>query len=231
MFELAKITTLIDELAKLDLENVFNNLHDQVAKYKIENANMKNTINNLYLDIENKNNKIIELQEEIQNYRKVSFIQSVDKQLTEKINYINILETQIEKYKKKEKDNNHVHFNKKEIKQEQEIKQEIKQEKEQEIKDEIKDEIKESVEEKVVIDEVSLKDKDKEKVREKKRRVKEDIIFDPDNFEEINGYELLSYKRKYYLRDLETSEIYDILDNQPNIVVGLITPLGKLKFN
>jgi hypothetical protein len=70
----------------------------------------------------------------------------------------------------------------------------------------------------------------------KNKKKKESIIehidsFDPDNFEDINGYELIVYKKKYYLRDLETNELYDIVNNQPNIVVGLISTNGKVKFN
>ena len=49
-------------------------------------------------------------------------------------------------------------------------------------------------------------------------------------FEDINGFELLVYKKKYYLRDLETSEIYDIVDNKQNQIVGLINSKGKIKF-
>lgn len=183
MFELTKITALIEELSKVDLEKLFNNLHDQVAKFKVENANLKNDIDDLTNQNEIYKNKINELEEEINNYRKVSFIQSVDKQLNEKINYISILESQLLKYKNKENDNNHVNFN--------------------------------------------IENKD---VKDKKKK-KEILDFDPENFEEINGYELLCYKKRYYLRDLETSEIYDILNNQPNVIVGLLTSSGKIKLN
>lgn len=60
---------------------------------------------------------------------------------------------------------------------------------------------------------------------------KEEVEFDPDNFEEINGYELMLYKKNYYLRDLETNELYNIVNNEPNIVVGFINNKGKPKFN
>ena len=39
------------------------------------------------------------------------------------------------------------------------------------------------------------------------------------------------YKNNYYLRDLETSEIYDIKNNKLNQIVGLINSRGKFKFN
>ena len=55
--------------------------------------------------------------------------------------------------------------------------------------------------------------------------------FNVDDFEDINGFELTSYKKNYYLRDLETNELYDIVDNKPGKVIGLINSKGKIKFN
>ena len=55
--------------------------------------------------------------------------------------------------------------------------------------------------------------------------------FDPDNFEDLNGFELLMYKSNYYLRDLETSELYDISANKPDKIVGLINGKGKVKLH
>lgn len=53
------------------------------------------------------------------------------------------------------------------------------------------------------------------------RKPKEDKPFNLDEFEEVNGYELMLYKKNYYLRDLETSEIYNIKNNKPFEKVGL----------
>lgn len=64
-----------------------------------------------------------------------------------------------------------------------------------------------------------------------KKQTKPTDDFDPDNFEEINGYELMMYKKKYYLRDLETNELYTIVDNKQDKVVGFINSSGKPKFN
>ena len=69
-----------------------------------------------------------------------------------------------------------------------------------------------------------------------KKKKNHDIIeeykndFDIDKFEDINGFELLIYKKIYYLRDLETNELYDILDNKQNKRIGLIVN-GKVKLN
>jgi hypothetical protein len=54
-----------------------------------------------------------------------------------------------------------------------------------------------------------------------KKEIKKDNIFDPDEFDEINGYELITYRKKYHLRDLETNEIYNILNYLPNKVIGI----------
>ncbi len=55
--------------------------------------------------------------------------------------------------------------------------------------------------------------------------------FNVDNWEDINGYELIMYKSDYYLRDLETSEIYNIVSNGPGQIVGLMNGKGKVKLN
>jgi len=61
--------------------------------------------------------------------------------------------------------------------------------------------------------------------------VEESDEFNPENFEDINGFELLQYKSNYYLRDLETSELYDIEFNKPGKIVGLINGKGKVKLH
>jgi hypothetical protein len=69
--------------------------------------------------------------------------------------------------------------------------------------------------------------------KEKQRKIKEinNDNFNPDNFIEINGYELMMYKKKYYIRDLETNQLYDIQDNKPNNIIGIYTINGKVKLN
>jgi hypothetical protein len=64
-----------------------------------------------------------------------------------------------------------------------------------------------------------------------KKAQQEEDEFDPENFEDVNGYELIVYKGGYYLRDLETNELYNIKNNGPNQVVGLINSKGRVKFN
>jgi hypothetical protein len=71
----------------------------------------------------------------------------------------------------------------------------------------------------------------KSELIEVKSKISCDVVFDPESFEEINGYELLVYKKNYYLRDLETDELYSIIDNKPNNKVGLINNKGKVQLH
>ena len=66
-------------------------------------------------------------------------------------------------------------------------------------------------------------------VRKKSKKNKEIPAFDIENFEDINGYDLITYKSNYYLKNLETNEIFDIKLNKPDKVVGLINSKGKVK--
>jgi hypothetical protein len=70
-----------------------------------------------------------------------------------------------------------------------------------------------------------------DKTKKKKKNQEINTVFNIDMFEEINGYELIEYKGDYYLRDLETNELYNIKNNQPNKVIGLINSKSKVKFN
>jgi hypothetical protein len=63
-----------------------------------------------------------------------------------------------------------------------------------------------------------------------KLKKKEPVVFNPDAFEDINGYELITYKKQYYLRDMESNEIYSIENNKPLKVVGLLSN-GKCKLH
>ena len=228
-----------DLINKLNEYN--NNISDENEKYKKENEELKLQIsdlttkeshNNLLLEKYEKENeeyknKINSLEEDNTNFKKVSFVQSMNKQLTEKMNYITILEGQLQKYKNKDE----IIL---EVKQNSSVKEENKEENVKENKKE--ESIKENKENKEEQNNKSKKkkeDKIEDKVEEKniKEKYSNETEFNPDEYEDINGYELLCYKKKYYLRDLETSEIYDINDYKPNKVVGLITKGGKMKLN
>ena len=69
-----------------------------------------------------------------------------------------------------------------------------------------------------------------ENIIKKKHKKVSNNNFNPEDFEEVNGFELLIYKKTYYLRDLETNELYDILNNKQNNVVGLVNSKGKINF-
>jgi len=233
-----------DLINKLNEYN--NNILQENEKYKKENEELKLQIldltskeshNNLLLEKYKKENeeyknKINTLEEDNTNFKKVSFVQSMNKQLTEKMNYITILEGQLQKYKNKDE----IIL---EVKQNSSVKEEsIKENKEESIKEQyIKESVKETTKDSnnksKKKKEDKIEDKKEDKVEEKniKEKYSNETEFNPDEYEDINGYELLCYKKKYYLRDLETSEIYDINDYKPNKVVGLITKGGKMKLN
>jgi hypothetical protein len=192
---------------KVQLNSIIDELFFQLAKYKNENEELvkinKELTDKYNTDIESKNN-------EISNFSKVSSIISANKELNECKQYIKLLESQLEKFKK---------INKEES---VEIKKEVIETKEPEIKKEVvaKKEVVETKEPEIK-KEVIVK---KEPETKKEETVEtEDNIFDIDNFEDINGYELLQYKKKYYLRDLETNEIYNIVNYKPDSVIGLMS--------
>jgi uncharacterized coiled-coil protein SlyX len=88
------------------LINSFNTLIENEYKYKdklneLENIikQQKLTINNLNNIINDKQFEIKQYKEDIESYSKVSYIISMNKEITTQKNYIKILESQISKYK------------------------------------------------------------------------------------------------------------------------------------
>ena len=207
-------------LEKSTLNNVIDDLNNKITDITLEKLQLNNVIDDLNKkiivanfkydnDIELLSNKLTVKQEEFNDLKKVSYITSINKQLSEKNNYIKILEGQLEKLKKTS------HYIEK-----IELTPEIKEE-------EIK-------EEEIKVEEIKVEEKVKTKKVKKSKTKKESNVeldnqFDPDIFEDINGFELLIYKQNYYLRDLETSEIYDIINYKQNQIVGLINSKGKIK--
>lgn len=174
-----------------ELQHSLETLEIDIEKYEElcqENIKLKRD-----LDEKTKQNNIMEQEmkqqrDELTNMSKVSMIQSINKQLDEKISYIKILESQLDKLRTK-----------KQIESIPEVSRDVSTEVARDVPT-------------AVATEISLSSS-----------------FDPEEFEEINGYELLVYKKNYYLRDLETDELYSIQSNKPNKVVGLINNKGKVK--
>jgi hypothetical protein len=237
---------------KVQLNSIIDELFFQLAKYKNENEELvkinKELTDKYNTDIKSKNN-------EISNFSKVSSIISANKELNECKQYIKLLESQLEKFKKVNKEES-VEIKKEDVEtKEPEIKKEVVETKEPEIKKKViakketetkkeqivetkKEQIVETKKEQIVeikkeqIVEIKKEPKTKKEVIETKKEPEtkkeetvetEDNIFDIDNFEDINGYELLQYKKKYYLRDLETNEIYNIINYKPDSVIGLMS--------
>lgn len=154
------LETLAD--TNIDLLNKINTLEEELSDKTKELNDFKNKYDR---DMKMKNDELQEKCVELNNLTKVSFVQSLNKQIKELENQITKLKTPLTK----------------------------------------------------------------EPIVETKKKVNSE--FNVDDFEDINGFELTSYKKNYYLRDLETNELYDIVDNKPGKVIGLINSKGKIKFN
>jgi hypothetical protein len=152
-----------------DLLSKIETLEEELLNKTKELDDFKNKYDH---DMRIKNNELKEKCDELNNLTKVSFVQSLNKQINDKNLIIQKLENQISKLKTFQ---------------------------------------------------------NKEPVVEIKKEI--NIEFDVDNFEDVNGFELTIYKKKYYLRDLETNELYDIVDNKPGKIIGLLNSKGKIKFN
>lgn len=146
----------------IDLLNKINTLEEKLSDKTKELDDFKNKYDR---DMKMKNDELQEKCNELNNLTKVSFVQSLNKQIKELENQISKLKTPLTK----------------------------------------------------------------EPIVETKKKVNSE--FNVDDFEDINGFELTSYKKNYYLRDLETNELYNIVDNKPGKVIGLINSKGKIKFN
>ena len=158
-----------------ELQHSLETLEMDINKYeelRQENIRLKKDLDEKTILYNTMEQEMKQQRDELTNMSKVSMIQSINKQLDEKISYIKILESQLDKLR---------------------VKKQI------------------------------------EPAPEVARDVPITTSFDPEEFEEINGYELLVYKKNYYLRDLETDELYSIQSNKPNKVVGLINNKGKVK--
>jgi hypothetical protein len=155
-----------------DLQNKINILEEKLVNKDNELEDFKKKYDN---DMKIKNNELKEKCEELNNLTKVSFVQSLNKQINDKNLIIQQLENQISKLKTYQT---------------------------------------------------------KETTIDNKKPKKEiNIEFNVDNFEDVNGFELTLYKKNYYLRDLETNELYDIYNNKPGKIVGLLNSKGKIQFN
>jgi hypothetical protein len=294
-----------------DLNNTISNQEIEINKLSMSLKNIDNKyleqIKKLQSEIDSKNIELKQKNEEINNFAKFSIIQKVNKQLEERNNYIQILESQIEKIRKYKvepispkivqseeitEEPNKKYKNKiidekseelvvgqveetiiessKELLEEtiivtvkeqveesveesinEQVEEPIKKSRkknkiieepiEEPVEEQIKEQIKEQIEEQIIkpknkineeqieiiIEEPVKKSKKKDKMIEEFRN----DIFNPDIFNEINGYQLIIYKKKYYLRDLETNQLYDIDNYKPNKVVGIYTINGKVKLN
>lgn len=197
-------------LNKIELINKYiNNIYELSSSFSLyeEYVNLQNKVDllmnqniKLTKELNDKNKELQTKNEELCNLTKVSYIQSISKQLTEKDTHISQLENQINKLRKMVE----------QVKPLEEFKESV---------DEAKplEEVKESVEE--------------VKPLEEQVNVQGSIEFDPDNFDEIEGYELIMYKKNYYLKNINKLTVYTIIDNNIGDKVGIINSSGKVKLN
>ena len=207
--EMSRCTNRAYEIANMSATSIDNisALQNENNKLKKDLEEANNTIiqlNNKYnKDIESKNNEIKQKGEEITNLTKVSMIHTINKQLEEKTNYIKILEGMLERKNKQSS---------------------------KELELELVPPVIE-VEPEPDNSENRGNGEHNKGVEMVEAPEKTTYEFNPDTFEEVNGYELLIYKKQYYLRDLETSEVYSIMNDMPDKVVGLMNNKGKIKLH
>lgn len=182
-----------------ELSNSFNlheeyvHLQNKVDSLMLCNVKLTEELNQLNKELQSKN-------DELSNLTKVSYIQSISKQLTEKDNYINQLENKLRKITELNDIQSEQHKSPKleTIEKPAEIKP---------IEEPIEKPIEEQTEEVIIND------------------------FNPDDFEDIEGYELIMYKKNYYLKNINKQTVYTIVDNNVGKKVGIINSTGKVKLN
>ena len=314
-------------IGQMDFETLINNQNNQIENLTKENTGLKELVDGLNKQIRELNfkydkdmellsNELKAKQEELSSLTKVSYIHQINKQLVEKTNYCQILESQLDKLRreqnqpiqpnpvierlakkaadaeaevkaqKEESEKAKLNVGKKARKQaidavEQDVPDIItiqvpdiveekpiseipitvenetvqpkkgKKSKKQLVHDEEPEEtivpeepivvpepivVHETIVPETIVPETIVEIEQPKKNKKSKKIVEEqlpitDTKFNPDNFEDLNGFELLMYKSNYYLRDLETSELYDITGNKPGKIVGLINGKGKVKLH
>jgi hypothetical protein len=232
-----KISELNNKILKLELK-----LEEKDNIFELETQNWEKVVEEKDRIIAEKDKVIAEKIDEIKNLNNVSMIKTLNSHLNEKNNMIRILEKQISTGKSPNPTLG------KEIKEflSNEVKNDVKldiqknktksdtidktndtnlSETESENKEKQTATTTASLSQNA-IDKTNKKEVVKEEVKKGKKKV---IDFDPDEFEDINGYELTLYKKVYYLRNLETNELYSIDNNDVGEKVGYITSGNKVK--
>ena len=171
----------------------------------IQNLNNENS----YLKTQLKNNENInsELQESINNFTKVSIINNLNKQLKDKINQITLLEKQINKLNNINEEL--INENKKLINNNK-LTIILNKEPNEEILN------KEPNEELSKITNTHKKNKDKKIIKE----TLDDTSNQQIKKKSKKKFQELQYKKIKYLLDTSSNEIYDIINDKPNKIIG-----------
>jgi len=186
----------------MDSKNIFDYI------LKLENYNEELKINNIQLK-----NIVNDLNEELNNFKKVSIMINFNKQLKEKENTIIILENEIKNIKKKnnftyklQESNNHIIETDKHM---------IETDKQTE-----------------KITELFVKDTSSKKTKNKKQVItnvdETQLLENKKNKKQINC-EIIKYKSNEYLLNNDSNEIFNIDDKKLFNSIGILTN-GKVKF-
>jgi len=211
-------------------------------------------INNLNKDIIIKDNIILEKIQELENFSKVSVLISTNKELANRNNYIKILEEQLAKLKNIKNPDIEIKNPDIEIKNPDieiknpdiEIKNPDIEIKNPDIKIKNPDiEIKnpdikiKNPDIKIKNPDIKIKNPDIEiknpdiKIKNPDIEIKKKnklLDFNIDKYEDIEDYELISYKKNYYLKN-NLNEIYSIKKYKPYKLIGMIDSKGKIVLN
>ena len=183
-------------------------------------------INNLNKDIIIKDNIILEKIQELENFSKVSVLISTNKELANRNNYIKILEEQLAKLKNIKNPDIEIKNPDIEIKNPDiEIKNPDIEIKNPDI--EIKNPDIKIKNPDIEIKNPDIKIKNPDIEIKKKNKL---LDFNIDKYEDIEDYELISYKKNYYLKN-NLNEIYSIKKYKPYKLIGMIDSKGKIVLN
>jgi hypothetical protein len=200
----------------MDSKNIFDYI------LKLENYNEELKINNIQLK-----NIVNDLNEELNNFKKVSIMINFNKQLKEKENTIIILENEIKNIKKKnnftyklQESNNHIIETDKHM---------IETDKHMIETDKHMIETDKQTEK---ITELFVKDTSSKKTKNKKQVItnvdETQLLENKKNKKQINC-EIIKYKSNEYLLNNDSNEIFNIDDKKLFNSIGILTN-GKVKF-
>jgi hypothetical protein len=216
---LTKYKSMEKEIVKLNQEKIntlqqhTNNIKlkdNEIEKLKVKVLNINTSMNTM---LEQKNTYIATMEKQIMN--KLN-----EEQLPLKMEVLEIKKSKILLPEQPSKSEQNVSGNQEPEDQEDQEEEEQDDQEELEEQEEQEDQEEQPVETNKELDKQDQLQKNKSKKKEINEITNDDI----------NGYELILYKKTHYLRNLETDEIYDIVNKKPHHKIGIMSN-GKIKIN